>query len=90
MKCAKYILGEGRLTTTGRTGFDNVGVALREGSDGGEFESEALLTEGSRRGVRSAALTVVVVDAEDGGTISVPGPRLRARYERYDGPELLG
>lgn len=86
MKCAKYTLGEGRLIAAGRDGLESVGVELREGCDGGVLDPEMLLTEASRRGARSAGFTVVVVDAEDGGTISEgavePDPRLRAKYDR--------
>ena len=63
-----------------------VGVALREGNDVvGVSTPEALIADVSRRAGLSVAvgLTVVVVDADEGSTVSAPAPALfKARYER--------
>lgn len=69
----------------------NVGVALRDGKEVvGVSAPETLAVDVSFRTGLSVGLTVVVVDADDGGTTSAPAPTLfKARYDRYEGPDVL-
>lgn len=68
-----------------------VGVALRDGRDPvGVSAPDTLAVDASRRGSLSEGLTVVVVDADEGCTGSGVAPTLFiARYDKYDGPEVL-